>query len=310
MIGHIAGRVGQALVASFLVLTIVFFIMRLSGDPTLLLVPEGASAEQIAQLRQALGFDRPLLVQYAAYVFDLIRLDFGESLVQRAPVLAIVAERLPYTVALAAGALAVALGIGLPAGIVMAVWRGGVVERLVAAFVLAGQSLPTFWSGILLILFFGVTLGWLPTSGAVGVAALILPSIALGAVTMSTFARMTRIAVLDELTRDYVNAARARGLSLGAVVARHVLRNAAIPVVTVAALEVGNLLAGAVIVETVFAWPGIGQLAMQSIAARDFLIVQAIVLFVSLVYVGMNLFADLAYAVIDPRIGARIRRRG
>ena len=310
MIGHIAGRVGQALVASFLVLTIVFFIMRLSGDPTLLLVPEGATAEQIQQLRHALGFDRPLLVQYGAYLLDLIRLDFGDSLVQRAPVLGIVAERLPYTVALAAGALTVALGVGLPAGIAMAVWRGGVAERLVAGFVLAGQSLPTFWSGILLILFFGVSLGWLPTSGADGVAALILPSVALGAVTMSTFARMTRIAVLDELTRDYVNAARARGLSLGAVVARHVLRNAAIPVVTVAALEVGNLLAGAVIVETVFAWPGIGQLAMQSIAARDFLIVQAIVLFVSLVYVGMNLFADLAYAVIDPRIGARIRRRG
>jgi peptide/nickel transport system permease protein len=306
MIGHIAGRVGQAVVASFLVLTIVFFIMRLSGDPTLLLVPEGATAEQIQQLRHALGFDRPLLVQYGAYLLDLARLDFGDSLVQRAPVLGIVAERLPYTIALAAGALTVALGVGLPAGVAMAVWRGGVVERMVAAFVLAGQSLPTFWSGILLILFFGVNLGWLPTSGADRVAALILPSIALGAVTMSTFARMTRIAVLDELTRDYVNAARARGLSLGAVVARHVLRNAAIPVVTVAALEVGNLLAGAVIVETVFAWPGIGQLAIQSIAARDFLIVQAIVLFVSLVYVSMNLFADLAYALIDPRI----RRRG
>jgi peptide/nickel transport system permease protein len=306
MIGHIAGRVGQAVVASFLVLTIVFFIMRLSGDPTLLLVPEGATAEQIQQLRHALGFDRPQLVQYGAYLLDLARLDFGDSLVQRAPVLGIVAERLPYTIALAAGALTVALGVGLPAGVAMAVWRGGVVERMVAAFVLAGQSLPTFWSGILLILFFGVNLGWLPTSGADGVAALILPSIALGAVTMSTFARMTRIAVLDELTRDYVNAARARGLSLGAVVARHVLRNAAIPVVTVAALEVGNLLAGAVIVETVFAWPGIGQLAIQSIAARDFLIVQAIVLFVSLVYVSMNLFADLAYALIDPRI----RRRG
>ena len=287
-------------------LTIVFFIMRLSGDPTLLLVPEGATAEQIQQLRHALGFDRPLLVQYGAYLLDLIRLDFGDSLVQRAPVLGIVAERLPYTVALAAGALTVALGVGLPAGVAMAIWRGGVAERMLTGFVLAGQSLPTFWSGILLILAFGVSLGWLPTSGADGLAALVLPSVALGAVTMSTFARMTRIAVLDELTRDYVSAARARGLSLGAVVVRHVLRNAAIPVVTVAALEVGNLLAGAVIVETVFAWPGIGQLAMQSIAARDFLIVQAIVLFVSLVYVSMNLFADLAYAVIDPRI----RRRG
>lgn len=299
---HLLSRLGQAVVASFLVLTIVFFVMRLSGDPTLLLVPEGATAEQIAQLRHELGFDRPLIVQYLAYLGDLARLDFGSSLVQRSPVLGIVAERLPYTVELALGALAVALGLGIPAGVLMAVLRGTWLERGLAAFVLAGQSLPTFWSGILLILLFGVALGWLPTSGADSLVALVMPSVALGAVTMSTFARMARISVLDELHRDYVTAARARGLSLAAVVARHVLRNATIPVVTVAALEVGNLLAGAVIVETVFAWPGIGQLAMQSIAARDFLIVQAIVLFVSLVYIAMNLLADIAYALIDPRI--------
>ncbi len=303
MIRHLAGRVGQALVACFGVLTIVFFVMRLSGDPTLLLVPEGATAEQIAALRHELGFDRPLLVQYVAYLGDLARFDLGESLVQRAPVAGIVAERIPYTVALAAGALFVALGLGIPAGIAMAVWRGSIIERALAAFVLAGQSLPTFWSGILMILFFGVTLGWLPTSGADGLSSLVMPSVALGALTMSTFARMTRISVLDELSRDYVSAARARGLSRMAAVGRHVLRNAAIPVVTIAALEVGNLLAGAVIVETVFAWPGIGQLAIQSIAARDFLIVQSVVLFVSIVYIAMNLLADLAYAGIDPRIG-------
>ncbi len=301
---HLAGRVGQAAVAIFGVLTIVFFVMRLSGDPTLLLVPEGASAEQIAALRHALGFDRPLWVQYLGYIRDLARLDLGQSLVQRASVAGIVAERIPYTVALAAGALVVALGVGIPAGIAMAVWRGRWVERALAGLVLAGQSLPTFWTGILLILLFGVQLGWLPTSGADGVQALVLPSIALGAVTMASFARMTRIAVLDELSRDYVAAARARGLSRAAAVRRHVLRNAAIPVVTIAALEVGNLLAGAVIVETVFAWPGIGQLAIQAIAARDFLVVQSVVLFVSAVYIGINLLADLAYAWIDPRIRA------
>lgn len=302
MLRHLAGRLAQAVVASFGVLTIVFFVMRLSGDPTLLLVPEGASAEQVAQLRAALGFDRPLAVQYLAYVGDLARLELGESLVQRAPVAGIVGERIPYTLALAGGALLVALGLGIPAGIVMAVWRGGVLERVLAGFVLAGQSLPTFWSGILLILFFGVYLGWLPTSGADGVASLVMPALALGALTMSTFARMARISVLDELSRDYVTAARARGLSVAAAVFRHVLRNAAIPVVTIAALEIGNLLAGAVIVETVFAWPGIGQLAIQSIQARDFLVVQTIVLFVSSVYIAMNLLADLTYAAIDPRI--------
>lgn len=305
MLRHLAGRLAQAAVASFGVLTIVFFVMRLSGDPTLLLVPEGASAEQVAQLRAALGFDRPLAVQYFAYVGDLARLELGESLVQRAPVAAIVGERIPYTLALAGGALLVALGIGIPAGIAMAVWRGGMLERVLAAVVLAGQSLPTFWSGILLILFFGVYLGWLPTSGADGLASLVMPALALGALTMSTFARMARISVLDELSRDYVTAARARGLSVAAAVFRHVLRNAAIPVVTIAALEIGNLLAGAVIVETVFAWPGIGQLAIQSIQARDFLVVQTIVLFVSSVYIAMNLLADLAYAAIDPRIRVR-----
>ena len=299
---HVASRLLQAVIATFGVITIVFFVMRLSGDPTLLLVPEGATAAQIAELRHQLGFDRPLVVQYLAYLSDLLRGDLGQSLVQRLPVSLILGSRLPYTLELTAGALAVALIIGIPAGIAMAVWRGGVVERILAAIVVAGQSLPTFWSGILLILFFGVTLRWLPTSGADSPASLIMPSLALGALAMSTFARMTRISVLDELSRDYVNAARARGLSMGATVARHVLRNAAIPVITVTALEIGNLLAGAVIVETVFAWPGIGQLAMQSIQARDFLIVQAIVLFVSVTYIALNLIADLAYTAIDPRI--------
>jgi peptide/nickel transport system permease protein len=299
---HIGSRLLQAAIATFGVVTLVFFVMHLSGDPTLLLVPEGATAEQIAQLRHLLGFDRPIYVQYLSYLADLARGDLGESLVQRAPVSLIVGSRLPYTLALAGGALAVALVVGIPAGIAMAVWRGGVVERALAALVLAGQSLPTFWSGILMILFFGVVLRWLPTSGADGPASLIMPSVALGALAMSTFARMTRISVLDELSRDYVTAARARGLSMAAAVARHVLRNAAIPVITIVALEVGNLLAGAVIVETVFAWPGIGQLAIQSIQSRDFLVVQAIVLFVSLTYIALNLLADLTYTLVDPRI--------
>ncbi len=302
---HVASRLLQAAVTTFGVVTLVFFVMRLSGDPTLLLVPEGATAEQIAGLRHELGFDRPLPAQYLSYLGDLARGDLGGSLVQRAPVSLILGSRLPYTLALAGGALLVALAAGIPAGIAMAVWRGRVVERVLAVVVVAGQSLPSFWSGILLILLFGVTLRWLPTSGVDGAASLVMPSVALGALAMSTFARMTRIAVLDELGRDYVPAARARGLSFGAVVARHVLRNAAIPVVTVIALEIGNLLAGAVIVETVFAWPGIGQLAMQSIQSRDFLVVQAVVLFVSLTYVGLNLLTDLAYTAIDPRIRGR-----
>lgn len=302
MAQYVFWRLVQAAVAIFGVMTIVFVIMRLAGDPTLLLVPEGASREHIEALRHELGFDRPIATQYASYLADVLRLDFGQSVVQRVPAVSILESRLPYTLALAAGALALALLVGIPAGIAMAVWRGRLIERVLATVVISGQSMPTFLSGILLILVFGVLLGWLPTSGSGSVASLILPSIALGALSMATFARMARIAVVDELSKDYVRAAHARGLSPGAVVTRHVLRNAAVPVVTIAALEIGNLLAGAVIVETVFAWPGIGQLAIQSIQSRDFVVVQVVVLFVSVVYVAMSLMADFAYALLDPRI--------
>lgn len=302
MARYAAVRLLQAGIAVFGVLTIVFVIMRLSGDPTLLLVPEGASREHVEALRRELGFDRPIIVQYVSYLGDLLLLDFGSSVVQRIPAVDIVASRIPYTLMLASGALLIAFAFGVPIGVAMAVWRGHAIERVLAGIVLTGQSMPTFLSGILLILVFGVLLGWLPTSGSGSASALILPSIALGALSMSTFARMARIAVVDELSKDYVRAGRARGLSHGAVVIRHVLRNAAIPVVTIAALEIGNLLAGAVIVETVFAWPGIGQLAIQSIQSRDFVVVQVIVLFISMVYVLTSILADFAYALLDPRI--------
>lgn len=302
MLHYAIQRTIQAFVAIFGVLTIVFVVMHLSGDPTLLLVPQDASAEMVDALRRQLGFDRPIWVQYLEYLNGLAHLDFGISVVQRVPALDIVLSRLPYTIQLAAGALVVAIGIGIPAGIVMATMRGTAIDRLLTAIVVTGQSVPTFLSGIMLIFVFGVTLRWLPTSGSGDLSALIMPSIALGALSMSTFARMTRISIIDELGKDYVRAGRARGLSLGQVVFRHVLRNASIPVVTIAALEIGNLLAGAVIIETVFAWPGIGQLAIQSIQARDFLVVQVIVLLISFVYVLTSVLADLVYVVIDPRI--------
>ncbi|MBW6422033.1 ABC transporter permease [Rhizobium sp. XQZ8] len=302
MLRYAVERLIQAIIAIFGVLTIVFVVMHLSGDPTLLLVPQDASAEMIAQLRSQLGFDRPIYVQYLEYLGGLTQLDFGVSVVQRVPALDIVLSRVPYTIMLAAGALVVAIGMGIPAGIIMATRRGTVIERLLTAIVVTGQSVPTFLSGIVLIFFFGVTLRWLPTSGSGDFASLIMPSIALGAISMSTFARMTRISIIDELGKDYVRAGRARGLSLSSVVFRHVLRNAAIPVITIAALEIGNLLAGAVIVETVFAWPGIGQLAIQSIQSRDFLVVQVIVLLISFVYVLTSVLADFVYAIVDPRI--------
>ncbi len=253
-------------------------------------------------LRHQLGFDRPVLEQYAEYVGQITRLDLGRSLIQRVPVAEIIGSRLPYTLYLAGGALLVALGIGLPVGIVMAVRRDSRLERALMGFVLVGQSMPTFWSGILLILLFAVTLGIMPSSGVDGVRSIVLPSIALGALTMATFARVARTAVLEELGRDYVTAAQAKGLTFRRVIRLHVLRNAATPIVTVLALEIANLLAGAIIVETVFAWPGLGQLAVQSIAARDFPIVQGIVLLGAVVSIGLNLLADLLYSVVDPRI--------
>ncbi|HIC66360.1 MAG: ABC transporter permease [Paracoccus sp. (in: a-proteobacteria)] len=302
MLRYIVNRLLQAVIAIFGVLTIVFVVMHLSGDPTLLLVPQDASAEVIANLRRQLGFDRPIGVQYLDYLGDLLRLDFGTSVVQRVPVSQIVAARVPYTIELAAGALAVALGLGIPIGVVMATRRGGWIERGLTAVVVTGQSVPTFLSGILLIAIFGVLLRWLPTSGTGSISALVMPSIALGSVSMATFARMTRIAILDELGKDYVRAATARGMRMDQTILRHVLRNASIPLITITALEIGNLLAGAVIIETVFAWPGIGLLAIQSIQARDFLVVQMIVLLISVVYVLTSVLADLIYGFVDPRI--------
>lgn len=299
---YLISRVLQAALTTFGVMTIVFFVMRLSGDPVLLLVPEGATREHIDALRRELGFDQPIWRQYLTFLGGLLRLELGVSVVQRVPAWDILASRIPYTLALAGAALLVAIGLGVPAGIVMAIWRGRWFERPIAALVVTGQSMPTFLTGILMIMLFAVSLRWLPSSGVDGPASVVMPAIALGMLSMSTFARMARIAVVDELGKDYVRAGLARGLPLGKVVTRHVLRNAAIPVVTIAALETGNLLAGAIIVETVFAWPGIGQLAIQAIQSRDFLVVQAIVLFVSLVYVAVNLAADLLYAGIDPRI--------
>lgn len=295
-------RLLQAAVSLLGVTALIFFLQRLTGDPVLLMLPEGATREAIAALRSQLGFDRPVFVQFTEYMAGLIRLDFGQSIIQNVPVIDIIASRLPYTIQLAAAALVLALGIGVPLGVFMAVRRNHPLSRLGMGFVLAGQSLPTFWSGILLILIFAVSLGWLPSSGARQASSVILPAICLSLLSMATFARVARTAVLDELSKPYVRAARAKGLPMARVVTRHVLRNGAIPVISIAALEIANLLSGAVIVETVFAWPGLGQLTIQSIASRDFPIVQAVVLLGAFVSIFLNLAADLLYSAVDPRI--------
>lgn len=308
MPGFLLRRLGQALVTILGVVTLIFFVQRLTGDPTYLLVPETATQADIAALRHQLGFDRPLVVQYLDFLGELARFDLGQSVVQRVPVTTIIASRLPYTLMLAAGALLVACGIGVPIGILLAIFRNSPAAKAAAGFVLAAQSMPTFWSGILMILVFSVLLGWLPPSSTGNLWHLVMPSFALGLLSMATFARITRSALLDELSKDYVRTARSRGVRSGRLLVRHLARNASIPVITVAALEISNLLAGAVIVETVFAWPGLGQVTVQAILARDFMIVQGVVLLGAFVTVLLNLLSDLLYSLVDPRIvleGAR-----
>jgi peptide/nickel transport system permease protein len=302
MQGFLLRRLGQVLVTLFGVITLIFFVQRLTGDPTFLLVPETATQADIEALRQTLGLDRPLFVQYLSFLQQIASFDLGQSVVQNVPVSTIIASRLPYTLQLAAGALTVACGLGIPVGIVLALYRQSAAARILAGLVFAAQSMPTFWSGIMLIMLFAVTLGWLPPSSVGGFENLIMPSVALGLLSMATFARITRTAILDELTRDYVRSARARGASTGRLLVRHLARNAAIPVITVAAIEISNLLAGAVIVETVFAWPGLGQVTVQSILSRDFMVVQGVVLMGAFVTIALNLLADILYSAVDPRI--------
>lgn len=297
-------RTIQALVALIGVTTVVFIILHLSGDPVALMVPEGATAQDIELLREQFGFNRPLLVQFGDYLSSVARGDLGISYVQNTPVLDIVASRLPYTLQLASAALLIALVVGIPIGILAAMYRGRWPEKPAMMLVLAAQSMPTFWSGILLIMLFAVTLDWLPSSGAEQIQSIILPAICLSGLTMATFARITRNAIVEELGKDYVRAAYARGQTRLRVVLRHVLRNASIPLISVIALELANMLAGAVIVETVFAWPGLGLLAVQAIQANDFVIVQALVLLGAAFYIVMNLVADVLYGIVDPRIKA------
>lgn len=302
MTGFLLRRLGQVVVTLFGVITLIFFLQRLTGDPTYLLVPETATQADIDAMRHTLGFDRPLVVQYLSFLRQIVGFDLGLSVIQNVPVTTIIASRLPYTLQLAAGALLVACGLGIPVGIVLALYRESAVARMLAGLVFAAQSMPTFWSGILLIMLFSVTLGWLPPSSIGGVENLIMPSVALGLLSMATFARITRTAILDELTKEYVRSARARGAATGRLLVHHLARNASIPVITVSAIEISNLLAGAVIVETVFAWPGLGQVTVQSILSRDFMVVQGVVLMGAFVTIALNLVADLLYSAVDPRI--------
>ena len=285
------------------VATLVFSLIHLvPGDPAQAILGEGVSEADITRLRHQLGLDRPLVEQYVGFLRGLVRADLGISLRTGAPVTRQILERMPATFELAGAAMLVALGLALPLGILAAVWRGTVVDHAAMTLSLLGVCLPNFWLGPLLAIVFAVELGWLPVSGRGGMAHLVLPAVSLGAALAAILARMTRTTLAEELREPYVLAARARGASPGRAVLRHALRNSLVPVVTIVGLQFGAVLTGAVITETIFAWPGIGRLLIQSIGFRDYPLVQGCILLIAATYVAMNLLTDLVYAALDPRI--------
>jgi peptide/nickel transport system permease protein len=302
MTRFLVGRLFQMAVALWGVSTIVFGILHLTGDPAALMVPQGAPVEAVLRIRHALGFDLPLYVQYARFMAKLARADLGVSYVQDVPALTLVLQRLPYTAELAAAAFGIALAAGLPLGILAGIRRGSWLDRAAVPVILIGQAMPSFWTGLLLILVVSVHWRLLPSSGSGSPETLILPAITLAWLSLATIARMSRSAVLEEMSRDYVRTARAKGASPRRVVTGHVLRNAAIPIITIAGLDIANLLGGAVITESIFAWPGVGRLALEAIQARDYSIVQAVVLVGTTIFVLANFVTDVLYSVIDPRI--------
>ena len=281
---------------------ISFFFIHLSGDPAMLMLPPDASKAEVEALRRQMGFDDPLYQQYWRFASRAVQGDLGVSLYQRVPALGLILERLPASLELAGAAMLIALVVSVPLGVVSAVKRGSAWDVGSMLGALFGLSMPHFWLGIMLILLFSVTLGWLPTSGRGSLAQLIMPSVALGLSLMAMFARLTRSVMLEVLSQDYVRTARAKGLRERVVIGKHALKNALIPLVTVAGMQFGFLIGGTVIIETVFAWPGVGRLVVQAIFSRDYPLVQAAVLVLAVIFVLVNLAVDLLYLYLDPRI--------
>ena len=302
---YVAARLAQSALVVLLSLTAVFGMVRLGGDPVLLFLPMDIQAKDVNEFRQRLGFNDPLPVQYARFMAGALHGDFGQSLRYRRDALGLVLERLPATLLLAGTSIALTLLIAVPLGLVTAVRRDTLVDHVGTVAMVLGQAIPGFWLGLMLIYLFAVALRWLPTGGTGSLAHLVMPSVVLAAFFSARVARLTRSAVLDVLGEEYITTARAKGLGEGQVIAKHTLRNSAIPIVTLAGLEAGQLLGGAVITETIFAWPGLGRLTVQALLNRDFPVVMAAVSFTSIVYTLMNLAVDLAYGWLDPRVRVR-----
>jgi peptide/nickel transport system permease protein len=295
-------RLVLALFVAVGVVTVVFFLIHLSGDPTGLFLPPEATPADRAVLRRELGLDRPLAIQYLDYVSHAIRGDFGRSMRYPSNAMELILARLPATIKLTTVAMSIALCLAVPLGIVAAVRKNSVWDFLAMSIALFGQSIPNFWTGIMLILLFSVTVRWFPPSGGGGFEYLVLPGVTLGLYSTAVIARLLRSSLLEVFLADYIRTARAKGLSERLVTYKHALRNASLPVVTVIGLQVGTLLGGAVVTEYVFAYPGVGRLVLQAISNRDFPVVQAFVVTVAVTISAINLLVDLSYALLDPRI--------
>ena len=300
---YILKRMGQALGAMFVITVVVFLLIRLApGDPARLMLPETATKEEVEALRVRLGLDRPLPVQFWRFMGDLVRLDLGTSFFYQKPVAEIIWLHFPRTALLGGVSLVLSLLLGIPLGIIAAVREKRLMDFVAMGLAVIGQSIPIFWLGFMLVLFFSVKLRWLPTSGTGSWEHLVLPAVTLSAFTMALVSRLVRSGMLDILGEDYIRTARAKGLSETWVILRHGFRNLMIPVVTVVGLSVGILLAGSVVTESVFAWPGIGLMIMTAVSARDYPLIQASTLFVAFIVVCVNLMVDLLYVYLDPRI--------
>lgn len=302
MIRFLALRLGRALLTIALVVTFAFVVLRLSGDPAMLILNVDAPAEAIAAFRHAWGLDRPLWVQYFAYFGNILHGDLGQSMRDGRPAAALVMERIPATLAIALPALLIKVGLGIPAGVQAALRRGSLTDRLVMAAAVAGFTVPSFVLGLVLVLVFAVKLGWLPSGGQDSLLSPVLPVVTLGFGGAAVLARFTRSAMLEVLGQPYIRTAMAKGVPWRRVVRGHALPNAAIPTVTIVGFMVGSLMAGAVVVESVFSWPGVGRLLVTAVSNRDLAVVQCILLLVASTMVLSNLLVDLLYGALDPRL--------
>lgn len=308
MLRFLLMRFARAVLSLWAVVTIVFVVLRVTGDPVYAIVPDDASPEVVQLYRERWGLDRSLPEQYVTYFQALVHGDLGRSFIDRRDAVTVVFERVPKTLLLMCSGLAFALGLGLLAGIVAALHAGSFVDRAVTAAAVAGYSLPTFFFAILAILLFAVELRWLPSSGSSTVWHLVLPALTIGLHQAALIARFARSSMLEVLGEPYIRAAAAKGLRQGAVLGRHALPNAAIPLMTVLGFSVGGMIGGALVVETVFAWPGVGRLLVGAVANRDLAVVQVAVLLIAATMVTANLLVDLAYALLNPRISVAGRR--